>query len=295
MYCKYCGEKIDEDSIFCSHCGKRICAPKASVEEIALLGESEELPKNLDKDIATIIQRMEQEFRREQVANEEALEQIEEKNDISKEEKKGECFPVTNEQKKNKRIEEVLSHIPSKASEDEFITAWQDKKNASYNIGSNVLLKGSSEEYVEYKVLKGVVCICDSAFYKNSSIQSVSFPKSLITIGSFAFGDCEKLKEVFLHKGIKTIKEGAFWGCLSLNDILFYEGLESIGDDAFYNCKSLKKITLPKSLKEIGERVFEGCTSLKTIFVPKDRVEFFREKLKMGSEIVKPKPTFWDW
>ena len=24
MYCKYCGKKIDNDSIFCSYCGKNI-------------------------------------------------------------------------------------------------------------------------------------------------------------------------------------------------------------------------------------------------------------------------------
>lgn len=33
MYCKYCGKKIDDDSIFCSYCGKNISKNSAKYHE----------------------------------------------------------------------------------------------------------------------------------------------------------------------------------------------------------------------------------------------------------------------
>lgn len=35
MFCKFCGSKIDDDSIFCAHCGKQLNNIKASSNNIA--------------------------------------------------------------------------------------------------------------------------------------------------------------------------------------------------------------------------------------------------------------------
>ncbi len=36
MYCKYCGKKVDDDSIYCMYCGKQIDIPSKISDEYAI-------------------------------------------------------------------------------------------------------------------------------------------------------------------------------------------------------------------------------------------------------------------
>ena len=95
--------------------------------------------------------------------------------------------------KVEKSIEEVLS---TKATEEDFKDAIEDGYGVKYSRDGKKLLKASSslcEE--EYVVREGTEVICDGAFSWCTSLQSVTIPNSVTSIGDEAFSGCTHLDE----------------------------------------------------------------------------------------------------
>lgn len=114
--------------------------------------------------------------------------------------------------------------------------------------------------------------IGDSAFYFNFITGTLFIPKSVESIGEWAFAWCvgygsNKNEIIFEDGGNPIIHPGAFkhsfW-----DKVAFGEGLTSIGSSAFSYCSSLQTVTLPSTLKSIGIRAFEGCGDLNNIKLP---------------------------
>ena len=87
-----------------------------------------------------------------------------------------------------------------------------------------------------------VTSIGDKAFYKCTSLTSVTIPDSVTSIGDYAFS-----------------------GCTSLTSVTIPDSVTSIGDWAFENCTSLTSVTIPNSVTSIGDYAFSGCTSLTSV------------------------------
>lgn len=70
-------------------------------------------------------------------------------------------------------------------------------------------------------------------------------------------------------EGVKVISIGnyAFRNCESLENITFPDSITSIGTSAFEFCSSLTSITIPDSVTSIGEHAFDNCNSLISITV----------------------------
>ena len=81
-----------------------------------------------------------------------------------------------------------------------------------------------------------------AAFCACSSLNAVTIPQSVITIGADAFKSCTSLGVVNLTKGLKKIESGAFQYCSRLNYIILPEGLTDIGTKSFSGCSSLTSI-----------------------------------------------------
>lgn len=95
--------------------------------------------------------------------------------------------------------------------------------------------KGSDEEIV---IPDGVKIIAAQAFKDNTSVKSVTFPESLVSVGEEAFCGCKNLTTVNLEA----------------------TALESVLDRAFYDTAVLSA-TLPESFSEIGINAFDSdCT-----------------------------------
>jgi hypothetical protein len=81
------------------------------------------------------------------------------------------------------------------------------------------------------------------------------------------FENCTKLYRVILPKSVETVRSYAFNNCESLEDI----NLESIHDvwaSAFRNCTKIKSINLP-NIKTLYQEAFYGCTGLVTVTLGK--------------------------
>ncbi|MBR1751891.1 MAG: leucine-rich repeat domain-containing protein, partial [Ruminococcus sp.] len=121
----------------------------------------------------------------------------------------------------------------------------------------------------EYTVLDdGTVAITD---YYGSDTQ-VTIPskidgKSVTSIWG-AFDWCTSLESITIPNSITSIGDRAFYQCTSLTSITIPNSVTSIGAYAFEYCTSLTSITIPNSVTSIGEYAFRGCTNLKSITIP---------------------------
>ncbi len=132
---------------------------------------------------------------------------------------------------------------------------------------------------VEFR--EGSVCdsIGDYAFYRCSSMESLSIPGSVTNIGSHAFAYCNYLDTVtFAENGLISIGAAAFYDCSKLKNIIIPGSVTSIGDEAFQRCSGLANVTIEESetpsesRTSIGRHAFYACSSLKNIMFP-ERVD----------------------
>ena len=95
----------------------------------------------------------------------------------------------------NPLISEYIESI--KHSEDNLKDAIEDEYGVKYSRDGKKLLKASSSFCEkEYVVREGTEVICDGAFKFCKSLQSVTIPNSVKSIGNEAFSLCTHLDEL---------------------------------------------------------------------------------------------------
>jgi len=123
----------------------------------------------------------------------------------------------------------------------------------------------------------GVFINCDN-------LISINLPKSLKSIGKYAFYDCDGLISLTFPDGLKYIRERAFTRCDNLLTVNFSKELESIDKAAFRDCKALTAITFHDALRLIEYEAFFNCESLENLVLPKG-LKDIREHAFSGSGI----------
>ena len=126
-----------------------------------------------------------------------------------------------------------------------------------------------SRYVLDVKIPDGVTTV-GNVFSYCRSLVSVTLPKSMKVIDSYAFEHCESLVSVTLPESVEVIAERAFSGCDSLACVKIPESVTVIGRDAFSGCGSLVSVTLPESITTIGVSAFEWCVSLTSVTIPKE-------------------------
>lgn len=102
--------------------------------------------------------------------------------------------------------------------------------------------------------------------FKNCPLAAVTFPKTLGSIGEWAFEGTE-LKTVDLsNTQITRLPNGSFYNCQKLNDVKLPIALTDIGECAFYK-SVIASITFPSSLQKIDAWAFQ-YTQLKNVVIP---------------------------
>ena len=122
-------------------------------------------------------------------------------------------------------------------------------------------------QITQVSIPQGVTRIGNSALWGMVSLENVTIPDSVETIGDNAFDGCGVTKIVIPDSVIRIGKE-AFRTCGSLEEVKLSKSLTDIGDDAFANCGELLEIQIPAGVKTIGAGAFQSCTKLESIDIP---------------------------
>lgn len=115
------------------------------------------------------------------------------------------------------------------------------------------------------------------AFEKCTTLQSVTIPGSVHTIGVGAFNGCSGLRSVTLSEGLKVIGGQAFYGCPitsivipdSVTNINCYDPAEYVNTyyGAFEGCTLLETVVIGDGVSVITRETFRGCSSLKNLTI----------------------------
>lgn len=147
--------------------------------------------------------------------------------------------------------------------------------------GEIILTFGPVSGRVE--VTAGTTEIVSLAYANQTEITEIFIPKSVMSIGSYAFQNCTNLVKVEFETGsaLQTIGVGAFDGCVKLSDIDFTQTtqLRTFSVDGsevyspsytFKNCSSLRTLDFSRAqFTTIPSYTFDGCTGLTTLKFPR--------------------------
>ncbi len=102
-----------------------------------------------------------------------------------------------------------------------------------------------------------------NAFAECASLTNVILPEHEVTIGEFAFYQCNRLKTINLSY-VTDLGQYAFTGTL-LSEVVLSDNT-NIGIGAFYDCPNLKEVTLGANTN-VGQSAFQG-TPIVTVNMP---------------------------
>ena len=108
----------------------------------------------------------------------------------------------------------------------------------------------------------GLLTIGEGAFESCEMLQSVRIPDSVTEIGDYAFDYCTSLESLTLPKNLLTVGGWAFCTCENLTSVMIPSGATTIGESAFEDCAGLEDVHIPASVTEIGDNAFSGCSNL---------------------------------
>lgn len=111
--------------------------------------------------------------------------------------------------------------------------------------GTELLMYPSGkDDLTEFAVPEGVTAIADGAFKGNSSLETITLPASMTSVGNEAFRESYVVEVIFTAGGTEDLE---------------------IGDYAFYDCGYLETIELPERAKSVGAYSFAKASWLDTI------------------------------
>ena len=115
---------------------------------------------------------------------------------------------------------------------------------------------------------RSVTSIGDYAFGSCTGLTSVMIPGSITNLEIFAFEDCISLTNAMTANGVSSIGKDAFKLCTSLPSVTIPGSATYFGDFAFYNCSQLASVTMANGLTSIGTAVFNLCPKLIGVTIP---------------------------
>lgn len=136
------------------------------------------------------------------------------------------------------------------SDKDEVIIAAYNGTNETVIIPSEI--NGKPVTYVRGK------------FFDTKVIKHCTIPEGVYEIGSdkqWMYRKPTTLESVSLPSTLKTIGEGVFSQCCNLSNVTLPDGLISIGAGAFYKCSGLN-IIIPDSVTTITEHIFGNTVNV---------------------------------
>ena len=137
----------------------------------------------------------------------------------------------------------------------------RDNCNAIIKTKTNSLILGCKNTIIP----NSVTSIGNGAFYKCSSLTSITIPNSVTSIGWNSF-EGSGLTSITIPPSVTDIGVWAFHGCSSLISAIIGDGVKIIYDGAFGSCSSLKTLIIGKNIEDFGHSALIFCNALSDIY-----------------------------
>ncbi len=167
----------------------------------------------------------------------------------------------------------------------------------AYTGPNRLYLNGTLLEHV---IIPDDITAISAGAFGGTSIQSVTIPTSVDTIGRNAFAMCPNLKSVYIsdmeqwitkafaksyiytdaHNGVEIINEymsnnpgyTLYINGENAKSIVIPPSVTEIGDYTFALCANVESVTFPSNITHIGKGVFYGCRKLSNLVIPESVV-----------------------
>ena len=124
---------------------------------------------------------------------------------------------------------------------------------------------------IETITLPATIDTIGTEAFAGSSLQSITIPDEVKVISTGAFRNCKNLTEVlFEDPEVTTINDYAFANDFNLSSFAFHKikKLTTIGEEAFLYCLALRTVIFPDTFKTLKSYAFQDCKGLVTIYFP---------------------------
>lgn len=173
----------------------------------------------------------------------------------------------------------AYADAPSDGNSTDSTAASREADANGFVIDENGVLTDYIGTATDIVIPEGVVEIGKSVF-KNSNVETVVFPESLRTIGSYAFAWSHNLKKVSFPDNLVEIGAQAFNECTALAVVSISNGeekpigsvwpssLKEIGSSAFACNKNISELVFPSGLETIEGNAFGYNNNLESVYIP---------------------------
>lgn len=140
-----------------------------------------------------------------------------------------------------------------------------DDYGVLFNKRKTILIQYPNNDRSYYDIPDSVISIGSYAFYDCNNLENITIPDSVTDIGIRAFSDCDSLKSIKISDNVTNISDYAFYWCKKLENLILPDSITDIGTYAFGHCSNLENITIPDSITNIGNYAFGYCYNLEDI------------------------------
>ena len=144
---------------------------------------------------------------------------------------------------------------------------YQSINNVVYSKDLTSLICCTPKIDSDFVIPDGVISIGDYAFYDCDTLASIIIPDSVESINDTAFYSCSNLALITIGNGVTSIGSCSFYGCISLTSIIIPNSVTSIGTYSFAYCSKLTSVTISNSITAISDYAFNSCKNLASIII----------------------------
>ena len=131
-----------------------------------------------------------------------------------------------------------------------------------------------------------VEVVDSSVFYGNETITSLTFPDTMLTLGSSNVYFMEQLAQAVLPGTLTAIDDYNFYSCPLLESVVIPSRVAYIGEHCFYSCENLREICFEGETPVIAPECFQDLAEGVIARVPQDQLEAYRDVLPPEIEVV---------
>ena len=108
-------------------------------------------------------------------------------------------------------------------------------------------------------------------------MTTISLPKSVTTIGAYAFSQCYSLTNITIPDSVISVGEYAFQSCNAVTNVTIGASVQTIASSAFYNCYEIKEVVCKSATPPtIADKYVFSGTEIAKVVVPAASLDAYK-------------------